>query len=161
MPSIYVGTYGKYNSGSIAGAWLDMDDFTDSEDFYEACHELHKGEHDPEYMFQDYEGFPDGMISESHIDDAFWEWNELDDDQKEMIEAYFSVEDVADFKHVEDCFCGVWDSFREFVEESFTSCTQIPDYLINYIDWDSVERDWEADHFCAEMPSGTFVFQRQ
>jgi hypothetical protein len=26
-PRIYVGTYAKYNAGSIAGAWLDLDDY--------------------------------------------------------------------------------------------------------------------------------------
>ncbi|MFT2869362.1 antirestriction protein ArdA, partial [Escherichia coli] len=34
-PSVYVGTYHKYNCGSIAGAWLDLTDFDSSEEFYE------------------------------------------------------------------------------------------------------------------------------
>ena len=40
---VYVGTYGKYNNGSLFGAWLDLSDYSDKEDFYEACRELHKG----------------------------------------------------------------------------------------------------------------------
>ena len=39
---VYVGTYGKYNNGSLFGAWLDLSDYTDKEEFYEACRELHK-----------------------------------------------------------------------------------------------------------------------
>ena len=27
MPRIYVGTYAKYNAGSIAGQWLDLEDY--------------------------------------------------------------------------------------------------------------------------------------
>lgn len=27
MSKIYVGTYGKYNAGSIKGEWLDLEDF--------------------------------------------------------------------------------------------------------------------------------------
>ena len=42
--SVYVGTYGKYNNGSLFGAWLDLSDYADKEEFYEACRELHKDE---------------------------------------------------------------------------------------------------------------------
>ncbi|VDB02155.1 hypothetical protein BANRA_05489 [Klebsiella pneumoniae] len=66
-PSVYVGTYHKYNCGSIAGAWLDLTDFDSSEEFYERCRELHANEADPEFMFQDWEGIPSGMASECHI----------------------------------------------------------------------------------------------
>ena len=140
MPSVYVGTYGKYNDGSIAGKWLDMDNFTDEEDFFDACHKLHKDEEDPEFMFQDYEGFPEGMISESHIDEKFWEWNELDEDQKNMVEAYHSVASnpEATLSEIEDCFFGVWISFSDYVYVAFTECNEIPDHLQNYIDWERV-----------------------
>ena len=42
---IYCGTYGKYNAGSIAGAWLDLDDYDDADAFYTACRQLHDDEH--------------------------------------------------------------------------------------------------------------------
>ena len=41
---VYVGTYAKYNNGSLSGAWLDLSDYSDKEEFYEACRELHKDE---------------------------------------------------------------------------------------------------------------------
>lgn len=68
---VYVGTYGKYNNGSLFGAWLDLSDYSYKEDFYEACRELHKDEEDAEYMFQDYEDIPEARISESWISDFF------------------------------------------------------------------------------------------
>src|SRR5690349_16831915 len=55
-PRVYVGTYAKYNNGSIAGAWLDLEDYADKDSFLAACAELHKDEDDPEFMFQDFEG---------------------------------------------------------------------------------------------------------
>ena len=64
---VYVGTYGKYNIGSLSGAWLDLSDYSDKEEFYEACRELHKDEEDAEYMFQDWENVPEGLIGESWI----------------------------------------------------------------------------------------------
>ena len=36
---VYVGTYVKYNNGSLSGAWLDLSDYSDKEEFYEACRE--------------------------------------------------------------------------------------------------------------------------
>ena len=47
-PRIYVGTYAKYNDGSIAGKWLDLNDYEDINAFYKACKKLHKDESDPE-----------------------------------------------------------------------------------------------------------------
>ncbi len=51
---IYVGTYHKYNNGSIAGAWIDLENLSE-EEFYSKCKELHKDETDPEFMYQDFE----------------------------------------------------------------------------------------------------------
>ena len=61
-PRIYVGTYAKYNNGSIQGEWLDLDDYTDKSDFIQACLELHDDEEDPELMFQDWENIPVALI---------------------------------------------------------------------------------------------------
>ena len=60
MAQVYVGTYGKYNSGSIAGAWIDLSDCASYSDFLAKCKDTHKDERDPEFMIQDTEGFPDG-----------------------------------------------------------------------------------------------------
>ena len=88
-PRIYVGTYAKYNNGSIQGEWLDLDDYTDKSDFIQACLELHDDEEDPELMFQDWENIPGELASECSIDDAVWEYidacNEFD---QEAVDAY-------------------------------------------------------------------------
>lgn len=69
--SIYVGTYSKYNEGSIFGEWLNLSDYADIDEFNEACRELHKDEDDPEFMFQDWENIPKGLISESYLSPKF------------------------------------------------------------------------------------------
>lgn len=92
-PALYVGTYGKYSNGSIQGAWLYLDDYSDAEAFLEACHELHKDERDPELMFQDYENFPAELYSESMGESgiqAIYDWMELDEDTQEVLEVYES-----------------------------------------------------------------------
>lgn len=72
---IYVGTYAKYNSGSINGAWLDLGDYSSAEEFLTSCADLHADEENPEFMFQDYEGFPARFygesMSESDLDKLF------------------------------------------------------------------------------------------
>ena len=73
-PSIYVGTYEKYNNGSIAGKWLKLNDYDDLEGFYKACKELHNDESDPELMFQDFEYIPNSMIGESWLSDEFFDF---------------------------------------------------------------------------------------
>jgi hypothetical protein len=74
MAKCYVGTYGKYNAGSIEGKWLDLDNYQTYQEFLNACKAVHKNEYDPEYMIQDWEGLPDGFsamewISESDFND--------------------------------------------------------------------------------------------
>ena len=76
--SVYVGTYGKYNNGSLFGAWLDLSDYADKEEFYEACRELHKDEEDAEFMFQDYENIPENLISESREHPGEFDFRKLD-----------------------------------------------------------------------------------
>lgn len=70
-PAVYVGTWHKYNCGSIFGQWFDLTDFDDEDDFQEACRELHANEADPEFMFQDWEGIPSDFASESSVEWAF------------------------------------------------------------------------------------------
>lgn len=70
--SVYVGTYGKYNSGSIAGKWLKLSKYESKNEFLQACKRLHRDESDPEFMFQDYENIPESMIDESFISDEIW-----------------------------------------------------------------------------------------
>ena len=57
-PSVYVGTYGKYNDGSLCGLWIDLSSFNDYDEFINFCKAIHADEEDPELMAQDYEGFP-------------------------------------------------------------------------------------------------------
>jgi len=90
-PAVYVGTYGKYNSGSLKGEWVNLDNFDSREEFLEYCREtLHADERDAELMFQDWENIPEGFISESYISDELWDFINIDEDYsiKEAIADY-------------------------------------------------------------------------
>ena len=89
--SVYVGTYAKYNNGSLSGAWLDLSDYSDKEEFYEACRELHKDEEDAEYMFQDWENVPEGLIGESWISENFFALRDAVEDLSDTEQEAFFV----------------------------------------------------------------------
>lgn len=127
MARLYVGTYAKYNEGSIDGAWLDLEDYNTPEDFLEACYELHSDEEDPELMFQDYEDFPSEYYSESSPNlEAIYEWLEMDDEDRAILEAYQNCMDskgtLAEAKDALYMECSSWDDFvRDFANETLLS----------------------------------------
>lgn len=61
MAKVYVGTYRKYNEGSLKGKWISLDNCNSYDDFIAECKKVHSDEADPEYMIQDSEDFPDGL----------------------------------------------------------------------------------------------------
>lgn len=154
---IYVGTYYKYNCGSIEGAWIDLENLNEDE-FLEKCRELHKDEKDPEFMFQDFEcdEIFKGMISENGIDDDFWELkNELENTEidLEALTAYKSIFGYVDIKDFEDKFFGHFQGFnvnQEFGEhmlEEMGELEQVPQHLRYYIDAESYGRDLLINDF--------------
>ncbi len=145
---LYVGTYAKYNDGSIDGEWLSLSDYSSKEEFLNACLELHNDEEDPELMFQDADGVPDLLYSECSLFD-FWSLaDELESNNIDDYELYFSFcshfdYDFKDsFSQFEEAYCGEQspsDFTYDLVEEMMTS--DAPDFLTRYFDYDKFERD--------------------
>lgn len=160
---IYVGTYAKYNSGSIAGRWLNLEDYADRDAFLEACAELHKDEEDPELMFQDYEGFPKAFYSESSIPDELWDWLNLDEEDRNLLAAYQdAVDEDADIETAREAFHGIHDSAADFAENWFEEtgeADKIPQSLRCHIDWEGVARDFGYDGWTFHRTdAGVYVF---
>lgn len=152
--SVYVGTYKKYNEGSLFGKWLKLADYSDKQEFYDACRELHKDEQDPEFMFQDWEHIPDGLIGESWIYENVWSIIDLDDDDAEILVHYCSAFSV-DFKDYDDIsdlvreakekYIGNFDSLEELGEHYADMLGDIPKHLENYIDWEKYGQSFAED----------------
>lgn len=159
--AVYVGTYAKYNSGSIEGAWMDLEDYSDKETFLAACEELHKDEADPELMFQDWEGIPDGMISESHIDSEVFAWLDLDDDERELLQVYRdNIDSDGTLDQAQEAFSGRASSKEDFAEDLFRECYTIPKELDYYIDWSRVVRDLECGDYTFVYANGEYIVFR-
>lgn len=147
MAKIYVGTYAKYNNGSIEGKWLDLEDYSDKEEFYEACAELHEDEEDPEFMFQDYEECL-GMVSESFIDEKIFELLQSDHDI-EAIEAYMYCYGEWDEQRFEDAYVGEWKDDEDFAYDQAEQMGDIEKdvrWPYTCIDWASAARDLMWDY---------------
>jgi len=142
-PRVYVGTYRKYNEGSIFGKWLDLEDYSDLEEFYEACAELHSDEEDPEFMFQDHEDCC-GLVSESSIDERIFELLDKDESDQDIICMYLDeIDDTEDFDRILEMYSGSADSEADFAQQQAEDLGDIPSDLPSWIciDW---EASWNS-----------------
>ena len=158
---IYVGTYAKYNNGSIDGAWLKLEDYADYSELYEAMRELHKDEEDPEFMFQDYECSEAieklGIISECHISENIYEVLEAIENcdyEEEIIEAYIccfgsNENDIQEIlEKVNESYSGEYSNDIEFtqqlLEDTGDLTADLPAYI--HIDWKRTAYDIMMDY---------------
>lgn len=147
--AVYVGTYEKYNSGSIKGAWLKLKDYDSYEAFIKACNDLHADEPEEciELMFQDYD----------YIDDSFplSDWWEI----KEALEnssyenaccAYMDYEgewSVNACEKAEELYMGDFNDDEDFARFIAEECgaIEIPEELQFYFDWEAYAHDLMYD----------------
>lgn len=166
---IYVGTYAKYNEGSIFGKWMDLSNYSDSEEFYAACKELHSDEADPELMFQDWENIPSSLIGESWLSENIFAVIEavgnLSETQQEAFAAWLSFtsnniasEDIDDLiESFEDDYQGQYESEEDYAEEVVDQCYDLPDFAKTYFDYEKFARDLFIGDYWYE---DGFVFRR-
>lgn len=150
---IYVGTYAKYNEGSIFGKWMDLSDYSDSEEFYDACRELHNDEEDPELMFQDWEYIPSALIGESWLADNIFEIIEavsnLNETQQEAFGVWLNYtshdiasEDIDDLiSSFEDEYQGKYKNEEDFAYDIVEQCYELPEFSKTYIDYEKFAND--------------------
>ncbi len=167
---IYVGTYAKYNNGSIEGKWMDLSEYSDSEEFYAACKELHNDEEDPELMFQDWEYIPDSLIGESWLSPNIFEIIEAVGNLSETQQEAFSIwcndnssdiasEDITDLiSSFEDDYQGQYESEGDYAYEIIEECyPDLPEFAKTYFDYEKFARDLFIGDYWYE---DGFVFRR-
>lgn len=154
---IYVGTYAKYNAGSIEGKWMDMEDYADRDEFYAACAELHSDEEDPELMFQDYENIPGSLISESWLSEKFFAARDALVELHELSEPFqiwcnnshrdLHKDDAADLVTAfEEDYVGQYDSREDYAREVVSEQHELCDFCSTYFDYEQ----YALDLFCGD-----------
>ena len=150
-PKIYVGTYAKYNNGSIGGAWLTLSDYSDIEEFYDAARALHADEDDPELMFQAWEEIPKAWVSETHVNDLVWDLVSLSDDGQSAVTEYLDVMGDADIEYILDRHIGSYSGDKlDWIESHLEDMGFFhgwPEDAINYFDVEAYLHDRGIDSF--------------
>lgn len=151
----------KYSEGSLFGMWINLEAVRDAEEFFEVCDKLHEDEQFPEFMFQDYQGFPEELYRESmSVEDVekILAFVALDDDDREMLEAFCECYggDATDADNIEDVrerFMGCYDSFQEFADQcadEVLACMNAPEFCSRYFDYEAYARDLRYDFSVSE-----------
>jgi len=168
--SIDIGTYSKYSSGSIYGAWLQLSDYSNYDELLKAMKELHHDEDDPEFMFQDYECseffIKQKLVSECHLSADIYEIAERIDNSDfdfEVVEAYadcmsYYHKDIEQLlESFSDCYFGEFDSDEDFAQTTLEQDGSIPENLPSYIyiDWETTARNLMYDY----MSSNGYYFR--
>lgn len=146
---IYVGTYNKYNNGSIAGAWLDLSDYNDEFEFITACYALHNDEQDAEIMFQDFDDIHHIYCNEQTSPSVLYEYvNACNGDDKDIIDAGLDCEIPLD--SIMDAYIGSYDSDVDFAYDTAEQCGYLTletnSWPYNCIDWQKAARELMFDN---------------
>ncbi|WP_286850638.1 MULTISPECIES: antirestriction protein ArdA [Sphingobacterium] len=165
---VYVGTYRKYNEGSLFGEWLYLSNYANRDQFDDACGELHCDEEDPEFMFQDYEHLPEQLICECWISETVFEIIEAIDDMDKNQREPFSIwcnnghrdlakENIYDLiSGFEDDYIGEYHSEEDFVRELIEERSDLSEFARQYFDYEAYARDL----FCGDYWSdGNYIFR--
>ncbi len=144
---LYVGTYGKYNKGSLAGAWLDLDKFRNADEFEAACRRVHRDERDPEFMFQDVETDPgedwqEGLYSESAMPRDYWALKA----EARACRAKAEPEGAKAQREEQERLCAAFTTAREgYTREEHPEA------------WDRNFRHWKDGHYFVELSDGVIL----
>ena len=152
---VFVTTYALYNEGlqfknDKTGFWIDTANVCiDSliENFKQ------QGDHDPELMYTDFEGFPESLYSECGIDfDIVNQYDILGDEEKMIVEYLvdhigYSIEQALE-KH-EDVH--VYEgSMVDYAYDYISDCYDLPEIAARYFDYEGFARDQELEGAIAE-----------
>lgn len=160
-PKVYVGTYAKYNNGDLSGEWVDLTNYSDYDDFLEYCAELHSDEEDPEFMFQDYQNFPEEYYGESKLDEELWDYIEkINDYDKDLVDTIlengYDLDDVENFNFYPNCNDKA-DFAEIYIDETGGLENLDQKTLEAYFDYESYGRDLAMDITMIEYDGGYLI----
>ena len=159
-PAVYVGTYGKYASGDISGAWISPGMYDSLAECLAACADIHSDELEGqrELMFQDYSGFPGMLYDEAELTPELFAYCKAVEEVEDpaALDAYIEIfgsnfEDPDDLLEAfNERFYGAFDSDVEATSEwaeDMLEAHKVPHQIALYFDYDAFARDRMIDTF--------------
>jgi antirestriction protein len=146
QPRIYVACLAAYNSGILHGEWIDIENDID-ETWSRIRNVLASSPipHAEEWAIHDFEGFGGIRLSE-------WESIERVHELAEFMEEHGEVgtlalnhycSDIEDATRALENYMGCYSSIADYAQEITESCTEIPEHLQFYIDYERMGRDMD------------------
>jgi len=150
---VYVNTLDRDFDG-ISGIWVDLGDYSDWDDFMEACRESFYGTEDCEFTFRDYCRVPNWLVVGGELREDVFDYVNLDEDDRDLLDAY--IENVgapgyndidSRLRQAKEAYQGMYTSWAEFAEDLIPGINEIPGFLNGYVDWDRMVDDLRMDYF--------------
>lgn len=155
-PRIYVACLAAYNNGHLHGNWIDADQ--DAEAIQSDIAVILAASpipHAEEWAIHDYEGFEGAAIEEYSGIEKVAKLAAFVTEHGELggkLLANFNG-DIEDAEAAFEDYAGEHKSLAEFAQDLIEQTTQIPENLVNYVDYDAIARDMElnGDVFTIEL----------
>ncbi len=163
-PQIYVSCLSAYTAGYLYGAWIDANQSAEAI-LQEIQSMLSKSpvKDAEEWAIHDTEDFGDALISEYQSIESISELAAFISEHGQLGAALIAhtsnnLEEAQ--KLLEDGYHGEHDSKEDFVYDLYQSCYEIPDHLVNYIDYPAIARDlFICDYFAVDVSHKKHVFR--
>ena len=147
-PRIYVACLASYNAGTLSGRWIDATLGVDG--INAEIQAMLKASPEPfaeEYAIHDYEGFEWAEISEycgveqvARLAEFIEEHGKLG---AELLNHFGG--DMGEAEAAFENYAGEYLSLADFAEDLTGETTQIPESLVNYIDYEAMGRDMDLN----------------
>jgi antirestriction protein len=164
---IYVACLAAYNAGRLHGAWIDVDADADAM-AADVAAMLAKSPIPgaEEYAVHDYDDFPnmgeypgfDAIAETAALVEIAADIGLSADDFVRVAKNWHG--DAADIRDaLENLFCGVYDSFRDFADELADDLLHnVPDDAARYFDYDAHAHDLSHAYTAIDLARGVAVF---
>ena len=124
---IYVGTYKKFNEGSLFGKWFTLADYSDYNELLKAMKLVHQDEQQPKFMFINWECcdlFQKlNLINKHYLSEDIYDIATAIDDtglNVEILKAFsvcFEENDIWKIiGRADECYYGKFNSYKEFTQ---------------------------------------------
>ncbi|MBT6472508.1 MAG: hypothetical protein HOK52_14755 [Candidatus Marinimicrobia bacterium] len=157
MSAITFYSLSDYNNGSLIPFTIDLSEVNDKEEYYTAMNEalkditedLNDGDIREEWIVADFEDVPSTLVGEYDLDDTYWDYKELlDDEDVDMVQAAMELgiqpdnildNYVGEYPNNEELFDNLGGDIIQEIEDT------VPSWVC--IDWKQTADNFAEDYY--------------